>query len=149
MYVRTVVDESGNIFLEQLLSFADVGPDGRLTEPKPTWERVPTLKVGGGVESYSSPIGKACGVMLFDSAVSRFDADHGRTDLDEVVVVSAFDVYKVTTLDITSCEIFTSKRDRFKVKVPSYRCMEMVLKLMNQYTVLRIDKEGNLKGESP
>lgn len=139
MYVRLVTDSAGRIFLEQLLTLSD----HKMSQPKPSWEKVPMVGVKG-MESYALPLGISCGLLFINEMQSHFDANKGMLEREVTTVVSALDVYVIQAHENHKTLIMNREKQKFILNMDKISFIETLMRLLSKFEVLQFDVKGNL-----
>lgn len=139
MYVRMVTDSQGRIYLEQLLTLSD----HKLSQPKPTWERVPMVGVKG-MESYALPLGISCGLLFVNEMQSYFDANKGMLEREVTTVISALDVYVIQAHENKKTLIMNREKQKFVLNMDKISFIEMLMGLLSKFEIVKFDVKGNI-----
>lgn len=142
MYIRMKSDNSGRLYLQQLLSLSD-HPNGR---GQPKWENVPTLGTEG-IEARALPLFQSCGVFCFDVEETYPKADHTYGVRRAMHFVSALDVqefYEESNDRKAWLKIVCRDKRRFNINMDRIAFCFLLTDLLTNFKVMKFDINGDL-----
>lgn len=147
MYVRLNMDRSGNLFLEQLLTFTNT--ENNKEESK--WEKVPVVGVGK-TESHYLPLSKACGILMIEEFKSDYLHGQFQDETKNVCIVPALSIVNISEAfsNTNGTRIETNDKRRFFINMPLVNFIDLLTKALSGFMIINVDRDGNilnLKGE--